>query len=161
MRSRRCSHSVSGLRFSYPTKEVSSIGSWSVLMSRNGAIPAANRLARTQNGSRHRNEIGPAMAVNHLPKRLGCEYLDLVAPLVEMPGHFRPACRVKAYDQTAVVLRLKHLARVKPEPRRPFCCLGDKPPDHLTILRGVLPDAKGLGSITPRSQTHLVARNSR
>lgn len=84
------------------------------------------------------------MAFDQRPQPRRFQHLDLVAPLIEMPGHFQPACGFKPDNQTAVVPIFGRLVGVELEFRRTRGCLGKKPPDDLAILGGVLISAEGL-----------------
>src|SRR5690606_19602083 len=87
------------------------------------------------------------MALNHRAQFLRRSHLDLVSPLIEMPGHFQPACCMEPDDQAAIFLWLQYLPGMEAESRgtlRRFWC---KAPDHFAILRGILPDTKCPGGI--------------
>lgn len=54
--------------------------------------------------SRQRIEIRPSIAFDQGPQPVRLDHLDLVAPLVEMPGHLEPSGRREPDDQAAVIL---------------------------------------------------------
>lgn len=83
------------------------------------------------------------MPFDHVAQCLRGNHLDLVAPLVEVPGHLQPARCVKAHDQTAIVLWFQHLLRMEAEACGAVGGLRSKAPDHLAVLRRILPDAEG------------------
>ena len=92
-------------------------------------------------------EIAAAIGLDKAAHGWGRDHLDLVAPLVEMPGHLEPARRVEPHNQTAIGLRFQHLLRMEAEARGAAGGPRGKAPDHLAVLRRILPDAKGLRGV--------------
>ena len=71
------------------------------------------------------------MPFDHVAQRLRGHHLDLVAPLVEMPGHLEPARRVETHNQAAIGLRFQHLPRMGAKGKPPSLIA----PKSLRIVR--------------------------
>src|SRR3546814_6721230 len=65
--------------------------------------------------SRKSIEIAPAVLLSEDAQPLRPDHLDLVAPLIEVPRHFKPTRSMEADDEAAVVLRLGNLLWVEAE----------------------------------------------
>ena len=61
---------------------------------------------------------------------LGGEYLDRVAPFVEMPGHLEPAAGIEAHDQPAIAILLHDLIGMEHVLPRHGCRPAVETPDH-------------------------------
>src|SRR3546814_16082375 len=48
-------------------------------------------------------EVGTRVAFDQRPQPRRFQHLDLVAPLIEMPGHFQPTCGLETDNQTPIV----------------------------------------------------------
>src|SRR3546814_20075323 len=48
-------------------------------------------------------EVGTRVAFDQRPQSRRFPHLDLVAPLIEMPGHFQPTCGLETDNQTPIV----------------------------------------------------------
>jgi len=97
--------------------------------------------------SRQRLEVRPAISFHHGAQSLGGDDLDLVSPLVQMPSHLEPARRMKPNEQASVVHRLENLGGMKTILRGAGSRLRSKPPNHFSVLRGILINAESLGGV--------------
>src|SRR3546814_12940077 len=86
--------------------------------------------------SRKSIEIAPAVLLSEDAQPLRPDHLDLVAPLIEVPRHFKQTRSMEAEDEAAVVLRLGNLLWVEAELGVPDRCRRGDTPHHLaTLLR--------------------------
>lgn len=78
-------------------------------------------------------EIWPSISLDQGPQSIGRDHLDLVAPLIEMPSHLQPTCRLEPDDQASIISRLQNLRGVKAEFGRTLGGIGRETPDHLAM----------------------------
>src|SRR5690606_21568440 len=64
-------------------------------------------------------KIAPAVIFDQRAQPLGRDNLNRIAPLIEMPCHLKPARRMKAHDESTILLHLNGLLWVKAEFGRP------------------------------------------
>src|SRR3546814_12332111 len=86
--------------------------------------------------SRKSIEIAPAVLLSEDAQPLRPDHLDLVAPLIEVPRHFKPTRSMEADDEAAVVLRLGNLLWVEAELGGPARCRRRETPHDFAILIG-------------------------
>src|SRR5690606_17458063 len=97
--------------------------------------------------SRQGIEIAPAVLFGEGVQPFWPDHLDLVAPLIEVPRHFKPTRGMKADDDAAVVLQLDNLLWVEGELGCPVGCLRSETPDHFAVLLRILVNAERPGGI--------------
>ena len=81
--------------------------------------------------------------MHHVAQLRGREHLDLIAPNIKMPAHFKVTGGREAHNKGSVRLILEHLAGVELKAPRMRRRLKAEPPDDLAELFLVLKHAKG------------------
>ena len=93
--------------------------------------------------SRQRGEVRASVVLHHVAELLWREYLDVIAPKIHVPAHFKMTGGRKAHNERAVGLILGHLARVEVKASRMRGRLGAKSPNDFSELFLILEHAEG------------------